>query len=175
MAGEIRPSMTSNLLARSSLKRKATQTPPAIHQVQIKKKRSVKPSVYSSTLQKAQNSSSVAPLPSVVSQAATVPSLSQPISSVPPVTRTARSLPPLTHKVQPSSPLSQATPAYLPLVRTSPIPPSARMSPSPHLKWQGTSWLLFYMISCATIFRSFPNDTFLIIFNEQNFLFILTY
>ncbi|XVF23342.1 hypothetical protein REPUB_Repub13aG0029900 [Reevesia pubescens] len=135
-AGGNGPAMTSNLLAPQSLKRKAAQ-PPSATQV-IKKIKSAKPSIRSSTLYKAQNAPSVAPLPPVVSQVAHVPSLVQSISSVPPVTVTARPLPPLAHKGPPRPSLSPAIPTYRPLVQTTLVHPSARMSTPPQIKWQDT-------------------------------------
>ncbi|XP_017978004.1 PREDICTED: uncharacterized protein LOC18595483 isoform X9 [Theobroma cacao] len=104
-----RESGPANLLAGPSRKRKAAQSPPATPQVQIKKTRSAKPSIRSSTLYRARDAPFVSPLPPVVSQAYKGPSL-------------------------PS--LSQVTPAYAPLTRTAPVPPSARMSHPPRIKWQ---------------------------------------
>ncbi|XVF23339.1 hypothetical protein REPUB_Repub13aG0029600 [Reevesia pubescens] len=138
-AGGNGTAMTSNLLAPQSLKRKAAQ-PPSATQV-IKKTTSGKPPIRSSTLYKAHNAPSVAPLPPVVSQVAHVPSLVQSISSVPPVTVTARPLPPLARKGPPIPSLSPATPTYRPLARTTPVHSSARMSTPPHIKWQDTERL----------------------------------
>lgn len=74
--------MNSNLLARPSLKRKATQPPATTPQVQMKRTRLAKPSIHSSTLYKTQNTP-VAPLPPIVSQTEPVPFLEQPISAKP--------------------------------------------------------------------------------------------
>ncbi|XVF86311.1 hypothetical protein PTKIN_Ptkin18bG0029400 [Pterospermum kingtungense] len=124
VAAESQPAMTCNLLARPSLKRKAAQTPPDIHQVQIKKKRSVKPAICSSNLRKAQNSPS-------------------PILSIPHVTMTAR----LARKLSPPSRSSQATP-YLPLVQTRPVPPS------PHIKWQDSELVQLSGYNCLLCKRN---------------------
>ncbi|XP_017977998.1 PREDICTED: uncharacterized protein LOC18595483 isoform X3 [Theobroma cacao] len=131
-----RESGPANLLAGPSRKRKAAQSPPATPQVQIKKTRSAKPSIRSSTLYRARDAPFVSPLPPVVSQGAPVPSLTQSTSTVPPVKLTARPLPPLAYKGPSLPSLSQVTPAYAPLTRTAPVPPSARMSHPPRIKWQ---------------------------------------
>ncbi|XP_021298377.1 uncharacterized protein LOC110427228 isoform X2 [Herrania umbratica] len=131
----------ANLLAGPSLKRKAAQSPPATPQVQMKKTRSAKPSIRSSTLNRARDAPFVSPLPPVVSLAAPVPSLAHSTSTVPPVKLTARTLPPLAYKGPPLPSLSQVTPAYAPLTWTAPVPPSARMSHPPHIKWQDSELL----------------------------------
>ncbi|XP_022714719.1 uncharacterized protein LOC111274373 [Durio zibethinus] len=141
-AGGSGPVITSSLLARPSLKRKAAQLPPATAQVQTERTKSAKPSIHSSALNNAQNALSIASLPS-----APVPTIAHLISSVPPVTVTPRPFPPLARKGPPPRSLSQATPCP-PLVRTIPIPPSARMSPPPHIKWQGTEPLQLSGYNC---------------------------
>ncbi|XVF74874.1 hypothetical protein PTKIN_Ptkin13bG0145800 [Pterospermum kingtungense] len=135
--GPAEAAVNSNLLARPSLKRKAAQPPVAMPPVQMKRTRSAKPSIHFSTSYKAQNAP-VAPLPPIVSQAAPAPFLAKPKSSAPPVRVSAHPLRPLTRKGCPPSSVSLASPTYPPVVPTTHVPSSARISPPPHIKWQDT-------------------------------------
>ncbi|OMO73973.1 hypothetical protein COLO4_26771 [Corchorus olitorius] len=150
------PAMTSELPAGASLKRKAAQPPPALSQVPIRKRRSVKPSIGSYTSNTAQDAPSVAPLPPVLSQAPPVPSLAQYAPAVSTVKLTASPpLRPLAPKAPAPQLLSKATPAQLPRRRSTPVFPRPRMSSPPHrIQRQDTERLQLSGYNCLLCKRN---------------------
>ncbi|OMO85613.1 hypothetical protein CCACVL1_10080 [Corchorus capsularis] len=150
------PAMNSDLPAGASLKRKAAQPPPALSQVPIRKRRSVKPFIGSYTPNTAQGANSVAPLPLMLSQAPPVPSLAQYALAISTAKLTANPpLRPLAPKAPAPQLLSKATPAHLPPRRTTPVFPKPRMSSLPQrITWQDTERLQLSGYNCLLCKRN---------------------